>query len=55
MNLKNKIVVLEDEAYIAKLLVYKLSAASYDVRLFESPENVFEDWYAVTAPAGAII
>ena len=42
MNTKRKIVVLEDEEYIAKLLVYKLSTANYDVRLFESPENVLE-------------
>lgn len=43
MNMKSKIVVLEDEEYIAKLLVYKLSTANYDVRLFESPENVLEE------------
>ena len=38
-----KIVVLEDEEYIAKLLNYKLSTAGYSVKLYESPENVISD------------
>jgi DNA-binding response OmpR family regulator len=41
-----KIVVLEDEEYIAKLLNYKLSTAGYSVKLYESPENVIGDLLA---------
>jgi DNA-binding response OmpR family regulator len=41
-----KIVVLEDEEYIAKLLNYKLSTAGYSVKLYESPENVMGDLLA---------
>ena len=43
MENKMKIVVLEDEEYIAKLLNYKLASAGFSVKLYESPENVMGD------------
>jgi DNA-binding response OmpR family regulator len=39
---KKEIVILEDDEYISKLLKYKLSSAGFNIKLYESPENVID-------------
>lgn len=43
MSYNTKIVVLEDEEYITKLLKYKLKNSGFDVTFYESPENVIDE------------